>query len=716
MPTFGLERGTERTNAVRAHLLRMQQTLNRLGGGNRMLLVNDTPEAKNHTSAVLAEFGLSELLELRAPAGQGIGFCRFLGAQQAFERTDADLVVVMNDNSSFHLPEFTAEVARHFAANGWDVAVGARPGNSMNMDNFSLPMLATETKINFRAAALFDLFHLFPDGYPDLVSGISAISRRGMEGFDRACQAIGVDLLEILPALRYGYDTFVPVLFHLLGFKVGAVPFDPPAYFKDPANKAAEHLDPKQFRVRDEHYAGHELALRRLLELNARHKLAVIDPIYPSLALASPENVSISGGAVYNLEARLRAEGLGEFVQLFPPGFFNRIISAELEMSRCHNPAMLEKAAGRTTVSVWDAMETLNITNHTLMIYQSLGLFRSAPGAEDLRKLGKPELAGPDGLAPSATIIRELAGILKELSGDPAIAAALYAGILVHDIGKFISQTNHFENSYLLLLTSSPLRQVLDQVLNPEQLASAELIARYHSIYTDTMIAKERDVLKPYEVVLKASPVKEKQLLANDLLYAVSILDTHSAPAAGSRLSNDRLQELAGLHADIRAVILAGKTFEEIQINSSEIYRQWGKNRFASWVLGETDLVSGAAPVAIRQAEAELASLLLSPEALDEFYFALGGIKYCGLIFDLRKELESPAQRVRFLVALAGYGNMTGATWFEFKLHRDRLKWVGPQVEYVRSALRGDFDPEKIIAALGPQVNADGITEFTIPA
>jgi hypothetical protein len=671
MPTFGLEKGTERTAAVRAHLFRLRETLKRQGNSNRLMLVNDEPATRNQTSAVLADFGLRELIEQRAPAGQGIGFCRFYGARQALARTDADLVVIMNDNSSFHLPEFTADIARHFAANRWDMAVGARTGKSMTMDNFPLPMLATETKINFRAASLFDLFQLFPDGYPDLVSGISAISRQGMEGFDRACSEIGVDVLELLPALRHGYDIFVPILFHLLGFRVGAVPFDPPVYFKDPANKAAEHLDPAQFLMRDQHFANHEKALRRLLEINSRCQLAKLDA---------------TSGPVYDLDRRLRSEGLGEFIRPLSPGLFNRIVSLELDLSESENPDLRQSSAGQTTVTVHDVMTRLNILDHTVEIYKSLQRFRSASPASP-----------------------EIAALLEKVCAEPAVARAFYAAIMIHDLGKFTRQANHFEHTFQLIRNNRPLRSELAAALSPAELEITEVVARYHSLYSDTMICKERDILFPYRVVIESPLTPDRQLLVNDLLLAMSVLDTDAYLPGESRLTPERLAELWALRNGIRQAVEAGRSIADLAASTDTIRLDWGWRRFNSWVQAGDD------PGRDRElAQAELSRLLPAAEARRSFASRLGSLKFVGLIFDLRKELESPAARTRLLFWLCQLAEARQEDSFEFRLYREKGKWVGPQVGLLNELLKRPDYRQQLDETLKFQKNSDGVIEIIL--
>lgn len=419
---------------------------------------------------------------------------------------------------------------------------------------------------------------------------------------------------------------------------------------------------------------------------------------------------------IHNIEARME-----DFVlRTLPAGFFNRLFSIRLNMKESSNPVLISRSGGAATISVSEVFKKLDITDHVLEAYKSLDFFRRSRELHQrgelenhLRGRGNPALVTEEGLVPSIPIILELSDIINKTLKDAAIEAVFYTAIFLHDIGKFISQTLHGENSFTLLRNNAEVVQALAEVFNPEQIALIQKLARYHSLYTDTMVTKEPHILGPYQAVLE-NP-RERQLLINDLLYIMGIIDTDAYLPGLSRLSNDCLADLQDLHKRIRQAIQEGKSVEDFETQADEIHRSWGKTRFRSWVTGETDLKDGRVEASIAAAERELAGIFPSPQEREHFYLSLGRAKQVGLISDLRKELVDPQSRVRLLAWFSKKVEEYGAVPYEFRIYREKGRWVGPEVELMRKLLaRPPHHMERLDKTLLLKVQPNGAVEIVI--
>ncbi|MFA5840566.1 MAG: hypothetical protein WC890_07995 [Candidatus Margulisiibacteriota bacterium] len=441
-----------------------------------------------------------------------------------------------------------------------------------------------------------------------------------------------------------------------------------------------------------------------------REALRVLDKAY--LAARIP---------AYDFEDRMSQEGLSFVLERLPSGLINRLASIRLDVSQSNNPMLRAASAGEPTVTVFEAMEKLKITNHMLSLYHSLQLFRNARSllaAGTLEKClagkGNPAFVGEEGLVPSIPQILRVSDIINQRLADPQIEAVFFVAVYLHDLGKFLSQSFHPERTRELIKQNKKIRETLAETFTPAQLELIEVLVRFHSVFAD-MLLKEPDVFLPFKACLNSSPEQRRQALINDLLLIMSTIDTDAYTPVISRLSNDRIIDLLAMHDQVSATIEAGKNTGDLTSNPSEILKDWGRSRFRSWVLGETDIKEGLANTSISTAERELMKVFPTDEEQERFYLLLGSPKHVGLIYDLRKELSTPETRAKLLIWFVSKIAEFGAIPYEFRIHRENGKWCGPEVQIMRSMLASDMFMMQLDSTLQIKQLTTGGVEIVIP-
>lgn len=438
-----------------------------------------------------------------------------------------------------------------------------------------------------------------------------------------------------------------------------------------------------------------------------------------SVARSSEDNPIVVS---YNIEARLRAEGLAHVVDALPAGLLNRLISIRLDLKESSNPDLISRSPGEDTVTVAQVLVRLNILEHVIELYKSLDMFKNArvmlAGGSLKQALwgrGNPTSVGEDGLVPSIPLILQLSDKINNMLTEPQVESAVYAGILLHDLGKFLRQAFHFENTYTMLTNNPILKNILAENFTPQQIGIIQNIGRYHSVFTDTIVCKETSILKPYDAIMGDSCASSDMRRLNNLLYVISICDTDAYLPGMSRLSNDRLEEISQTHADIEAAIASGKALAEIKKDADSIYLSWGRARFNSWVLAEDDIKMKRAENSQGIAREEITQMLGDQRTIVDFFKVIGALKHVGLIFDLRKELPDPISRARLLLWLYYYVKNSPCEKVEFQIYREKGKWAGPQVAALRKLLGNGFNINAVNAAFKAERKDDGSVVFILP-
>lgn len=423
-----------------------------------------------------------------------------------------------------------------------------------------------------------------------------------------------------------------------------------------------------------------------------------------------------------DIESRMRKEGLEHVLKALPAGLLNRLASLRLNMQTSKNPDLIGRSEGASSVTVSEVYERLDIIGHIIEVYKSLQMFRNARALHErgqleglLRGRGNPSSVGEEGLIPSIPLILKFSDVINRFLSSPEVEAAFYTGIFLHDLGKFLSQAGHQENTYTLVRDNSQLRKILTDTFSPEQIKIIEITVRYHSLYTDVLVCKEVDILKPFQAIFSSFGNTIMRALANDLIFIHSTADTDAYLPGLSRLANDRMQDLAQVHADAHRTILTGKSLNEIEAQAEDLYRSWGNSRFKSWVIGDTDTKEGKDQASLALAQSELSQIYPTAEEREEFYPSLGSLKFVGLIFDLRKELKTPQERVRLLAWLCKHAKQNRENRFEFQIYREKGKWVGPQVDLMNELLADPLYMEKLDQTLRFNKKPDGLIEIIIP-
>ena len=422
-------------------------------------------------------------------------------------------------------------------------------------------------------------------------------------------------------------------------------------------------------------------------------------------------------GTVIGIESRLKAEGLTHVIASLPNGLLSRIEAIRIRMVDCQNPGL----QGRRTINIGEALSQLNTTDHVVEFYRSLQLFRSAEmlHAEGklepiLRPRGNYLSVGIEGLAPSIPIILELSETIRGLLSDPQIEAAVYAGIYLHDIGKFIRQSGHPINGLMLIDNYPQISIALEQHFTADQIKLVRACVAFHSLYSETIILKEADIQYFYRTILGSADTASAIKIFNNLFYALSICDTDAYQPGISRLDNSRLGDLALMHGDLNLMIERGEKAKDLDAREDEIRITWGTTRFRSWVVNEAEQKGGRAKESLEFAEAELARHFNTDAQRTEFYRTLGTPKLIGLIVDLRRELPGPVERARLLVWLYKLIEKTKHEEFEFKIYREKSKWLGPQVGRLSTALQGTSFLSQLDSILRPEIKENGIVEIDL--
>ncbi|MFH1684130.1 MAG: glycogen/starch synthase [Candidatus Margulisiibacteriota bacterium] len=290
-----------------------------------------------------------------------------------------------------------------------------------------------------------------------------------------------------------------------------------------------------------------------------------------------------------DFEAKMRDEGLRQFLDFFYPGDIDRVLSI---------PVMLagKKATLYEHVANYGKQSGGSLLQHLLNHFKSLNLIATAAEKSEkelARELeGRGEFIGEESLASATSDFRRFSEIFNSFltTANRGLIRAFLIAELLHDMGQLVDFETHPTEGVKLF---GKLKEIKG-ILNDKEREFASHLIRNHSVFGDIVVIWEQKIGDLFRL-FSLYEDRAWRDLAVKCCYLISIADMNSIGERGKLTPYD-LRRVR----DVFNAIIFSRDIEELtkKLELLGLGRDSGRNRWRNFVVGK---VKGNVPAERRE-------------------------------------------------------------------------------------------------------------------
>jgi len=362
-------------------------------------------------------------------------------------------------------------------------------------------------------------------------------------------------------------------------------------------------------------------------------------------------------------EARMKEEGLADFLSDFFPGDLDRLLSIKIDPKKYEDlDKYFSGGKGEEEITLSEAFFRYKESDGTLLdhiigVFQSLKIISSSPQRteEELaRELKDRGSAIPtENLSAATTEFRGFSEILTFVSQDHSLYRAFVLAVLLHDLGKLSRHSTHSADGARLLGEMREVRGLLAK----EEIEFAKNVVAYHSFFGDCFLERSQEPEDMRKIHAISSDKIRRDLIIK-FIFLLGIAD--NTTGGKGRLTSTDLRKITDAYAALLRVKSEQDLAAVFAVHGFNAAKEGGK-RWDLWVVRDSDPDKDKL-ADISAATAELDKYLKSKGLLIKhkiFKRQLGAIGTIRKLNRVTKELGNARLRARLLIWLIEYSKGT---------------------------------------------------------